>query len=82
MTISRRNLFGLLAAVPLARMAVGAPAAPNRLVNLSAPPPTTLVTYQWWRDGRRIAGATGDSYPLTADDVGARIRLETIPWES
>lgn len=27
-------------------------------------------SYQWWRDGVAIAGATGASYTLTQDDVG------------
>ena len=31
------------------------------------------VTYQWQRNGADIAGATGDTYTLTQDDVGTAI---------
>ncbi|WP_316860906.1 hypothetical protein [uncultured Cohaesibacter sp.] len=32
--------------------------------------------YQWYRDGSAISGATGSSYTLTSDDVGAAITVE------
>ena len=38
--------------------------------------PDTGVTYQWLRDGKEIAGATGKSYTLTADDVGQKISVK------
>ncbi|WP_299820984.1 DUF5801 repeats-in-toxin domain-containing protein [uncultured Roseibium sp.] len=34
------------------------------------------VTYQWQRDGADIVGATGTTYDLVADDVGAKITVE------
>jgi Ca2+-binding RTX toxin-like protein len=36
----------------------------------------TGVTYQWQRDGVDIGLATGSSYTLTSDDVGATITVE------
>jgi Ca2+-binding RTX toxin-like protein len=33
------------------------------------------ITYQWTRDGAEIPGATGDSYTLGQDDVGAEITV-------
>ena len=33
-------------------------------------------TYQWFRDGQRIAGATGLTYQLSDDDVGAVIHAQ------
>lgn len=32
-------------------------------------------SYQWWRDGVAIEGATGESYILTQDDVGSIITV-------
>ncbi|UMG91703.1 hypothetical protein MF408_16710 [Nocardioides sp. TF02-7] len=32
-------------------------------------------SYQWLRDGRAVAGATGTSYALTADDLGTQISV-------
>ena len=37
-----------------------------------APAPVTLA-YQWRRDGKAIAGATGVGYPVAADDLGTRL---------
>ncbi|POF31663.1 T1SS-143 repeat domain-containing protein [Roseibium marinum] len=34
------------------------------------------VAYQWQRDGADIVGATGTTYDLVADDVGAKITVE------
>ena len=40
-------------------------------------PAPTSRTYQWLRDGEVIEGATGLTYLLDADDVGARISFKT-----
>jgi Ca2+-binding RTX toxin-like protein len=34
------------------------------------------LNYSWLRDGTAITGAAGDSYVLTADDIGHTIRVE------
>lgn len=34
-------------------------------------------SYQWWRNGVAIEGATGESYTLTQDDVGSVITVST-----
>ena len=34
------------------------------------------VKYQWLRDGQKISGAEGDTYKLTADDVGHKISVQ------
>ena len=39
-----------------------------------APAPVTLA-YQWRRDGKAIAGATGVGYPVAADDLGTRLSV-------
>ncbi len=39
-------------------------------------PADATAAYTWLRDGTPIAGATADSYQLTADDVGARLSLQ------
>ncbi len=39
---------------------------------------TATFTYQWTRDGQFIAGATSDSYTLTAEDSGKKIGL--VMW--
>lgn len=39
----------------------------------SSVPGDATATYQWLRDGRDIAGATGDTYRVTTDDLGRRI---------
>uniref|UniRef100_UPI0024906E68 hypothetical protein n=1 Tax=Lentibacter algarum TaxID=576131 RepID=UPI0024906E68 len=36
----------------------------------------STVSYQWYRDGSEISGATGTSYTLTQDDVGAPISVK------
>ncbi|MGN1328853.1 MAG: CotH kinase family protein [Eubacterium sp.] len=36
---------------------------------------TSPVTYQWYRNGEAISGATNQSYTTTADDVGAVITV-------
>lgn len=43
-------------------------------------PDTTgnVPSYQWYRDGVAISNATGSSYTLTADDLGAAITVEVI----
>jgi hypothetical protein len=38
------------------------------------PAPVSL-TFQWFRDGRKISGATGPSYQIVAPDRGARIAV-------
>jgi Nitrous oxidase accessory protein len=35
-------------------------------------------SYQWWRDGEAITGATGESYTLTQGDVGSVITVSVI----
>lgn len=42
---------------------------------LNDPDGLGTLSWQWLRDGMAIAGATGDSYTLTQDDVGAGIRV-------
>jgi hypothetical protein len=37
--------------------------------------PGVAISYQWHRDGKRIAGQTGVGFKLTAADAGAKIRL-------
>lgn len=37
--------------------------------------PDNVPTYQWYRDGVAITNATGSSYTLTADDMGAAITV-------
>lgn len=39
------------------------------------PPAGATLTQRWQRDGRSIAGATGRTYALTADDVGHAITV-------
>ncbi|GGO69576.1 carboxypeptidase regulatory-like domain-containing protein [Nocardioides deserti] len=39
----------------------------------SSVPGDATATYQWLRDGRAIAGATGGTYRVTTDDLGRRI---------
>ncbi|NHC23034.1 carboxypeptidase regulatory-like domain-containing protein [Nocardioides sp. IC4_145] len=39
----------------------------------SSVPGDATATYQWLRDGRDVAGATGGTYRVTADDLGRRI---------
>ena len=36
------------------------------------------VTWQWYRDGEVISGATGETYTLTVEDVGAVITVSAI----
>jgi hypothetical protein len=40
-----------------------------------APVPTTKAV-QWLRSGKKIVGATGDTYTLTSADLGKRIRVK------
>ena len=40
-------------------------------------PTPSLRTYQWLRDGEPVAGATGLTYELGADDIGSTISLRT-----
>lgn len=37
--------------------------------------PTATFTYQWYRDGLAISGATDAAYTLAADDLGAQVRV-------
>ena len=39
-------------------------------------PGTVTLTYQWYRDGRAITGATGRTRTLTSYDRGARLRVK------
>ncbi|KQO98193.1 hypothetical protein [Leifsonia sp. Leaf264] len=39
-------------------------------------PTPSSFTYRWFRDGALIAGATGKTYTLTADDAGAYFTVE------
>lgn len=41
-----------------------------------SPSQGVTTSYQWLRDGRPIAGATGATYRLTPADVGSRIRVQ------
>jgi hypothetical protein len=41
--------------------------------------PEGASTYRWLRDGTEIAGATGTSYRLTIEDLGAVISFEVTP---
>lgn len=34
------------------------------------------ISYQWYRDGKAISGATGDTYKLVEADAGAKISVE------
>ena len=34
------------------------------------------ISYQWFRDGVAISGATNQTYALTGDDVGAAITVQ------
>lgn len=45
----------------------------NTLNDLDGNPAS--FNYQWLRDGVAIAGATGDTYTLTQDDVGSKITV-------
>lgn len=38
-------------------------------------PSDATVEYQWLRDGVEIPGATGATYDVTADDLGARLKV-------
>jgi hypothetical protein len=42
-------------------------------------PTPTSYTYQWYRDGASIGGATSSTYVLTASDEGARIACVVTP---
>ena len=37
--------------------------------------PGTKVTYQWYRDGKPIRGATGRAYVIKRSDIGHRIHV-------
>lgn len=37
--------------------------------------PKETVSYQWYRDGAAIDGATGEDYILTADDMGKTVKV-------
>lgn len=46
-----------------------------RLVRGTWPPAGATFNQRWQRDGRSIPGATGETYTLTADDVGHAITV-------
>lgn len=79
--------FGRLAGglrLPSARhvMILGTPAVGEPLWGVyqySGKLPESGSTYQWYRDGQPIAGATGSVYVLTVDDLGAMITFEVTP---
>lgn len=48
----------------------------------SAKPAATAWTYQWYRNGRPIGGATARAYPLTGDDYGKRITVKATAWRT
>ena len=40
--------------------------------------PAAEFSYQWYRNGRAIAGATASTYLLTAADKGKKIRVRVL----
>lgn len=43
-----------------------------------SPPVQVEYTYQWYRDGKPIPGATSSSYTLTKEDKGCKITCKTV----
>jgi hypothetical protein len=43
-----------------------------------SPPVQVEYTYQWYRDGKPIPGATSSGYTLTKEDKGCRIACELV----
>ncbi|SMQ75485.1 family 43 glycosylhydrolase [Agreia sp. VKM Ac-1783] len=54
-------------------VAIAGTARENETLTASVPEPWVTTSVQWTRDGENIDGATGESYLLTASDVGATI---------
>lgn len=44
-----------------------------------SPPVQVEYTYQWYRDGKPIQGATSSGYTLTKEDKGCKITCKTVP---
>ncbi|MDR0432933.1 MAG: hypothetical protein LBH48_06470 [Bifidobacteriaceae bacterium] len=81
MKTETRELTGL--AIPLAHFTVtteptvtGTPEVGGTLTaNPGVWTPTPTLAYQWLRDNAPIAGATADTYPVTADDLGTTLTV-------
>jgi len=43
-----------------------------------SPPVQVEYTYQWYRDGKPIPGATSSGYTLTKEDKGCEITCDTV----
>ncbi|MDR1426225.1 MAG: hypothetical protein LBJ08_00475 [Bifidobacteriaceae bacterium] len=54
--------------------------ATGKNLTIGGLPAGWTATYQWYRNGKPIAGATGPTYKITAADAGAKISaIVTIP---
>lgn len=63
----------------LGTAAVGEPLAGRYTYTDAESDSEGVSTYQWYRNGVVIAGATGLSYLVVADDLGVNLRFEVTP---
>ncbi len=66
-TISPKDITGTVT--------ISGTAAMNKTLTASVDPSEQTVNYQWYRDNTEIAGATSNTYTLTADDVGKIVKV-------
>ena len=45
-------------------------------------PAPVVLTYQWFRSGKAIAGATGATYTLVAADSGKQVTVKVTGWKA
>lgn len=75
---------GQVAGLPLTAMPVPAISGTAKVGSVLTAVPGTwspapvTVSYQWFKNGVQIFGATGNTYTPTADDAGARITVRTL----
>lgn len=68
---------------PTSDPTISGTAVPGEVLRLdpgSVSPTDARMEIQWLRSGDRVAGATGDTYEVTADDLGSRISAR-VTWE-
>jgi len=52
------------------------------LATAAVSPTPSTVSYQWYRNGTAVAGATASSYDLTSRDGGARVHVKAVAKRS